>query len=194
MPQRVAASIQGSIPRDHVSVEQSALAASSCANEVHWARRSRQIQFRPRCRRACASARTKSLSNSAPAEWARFIAPGTRASAVKSQSRPFCCRHHSQAEALARFEMEARSASALNHPNIVTIYELGCVDSTHFIAMELVRGETVRTLLEVRAHSISQGNRHRGTGCRRSGAGARNRCRSSRFEARQPYGFCGRCR
>ncbi len=55
--------------------------------------------------------------------------------------------HRSQAEVLARFEMEARSASALNHPNIVTIYELGCVDHTHFIAMELVRGETIRELL-----------------------------------------------
>ena len=54
---------------------------------------------------------------------------------------------HSQAEALTRFEQEARSASALNHPNIVTIYELGCVDNKHFIAMELVRGETVRALL-----------------------------------------------
>ena len=63
--------------------------------------------------------------------------------AIKTISR----RHHSQAEALTRFETEARSASALNHPNIVTIYELGCVDSTHFIAMELVRGETVRGLL-----------------------------------------------
>ena len=68
-------------------------------------------------------------------------------------------RHHSQPEALTRFEMEARSASALNHPNIVTIYELGCVDNTHFIAMELVRGETVRQLLAVRPHSVSQGNR-----------------------------------
>ena len=55
--------------------------------------------------------------------------------------------HHSQADVLTRFEMEARSASALNHPNIVTIYELGCVENTHFIAMELVRGETVRDLL-----------------------------------------------
>src|SRR5580704_16151198 len=54
----------------------------------------------------------------------------------------------SQGEALIRFELEARSASALNHPNIVTIYELGCVKDKHFIAMELVRGETVRQLLE----------------------------------------------
>lgn len=53
----------------------------------------------------------------------------------------------SQTETVIRFETEARSASALNHPNIVTIHELGCVQNTHFIAMELVRGETVRELL-----------------------------------------------
>jgi non-specific serine/threonine protein kinase len=46
-----------------------------------------------------------------------------------------------------RFEGEARSASALNHPNIVTIYELGSVDSTQYIAMELIEGKTVRELL-----------------------------------------------
>ncbi len=54
---------------------------------------------------------------------------------------------HSQAEAVSRFEQEARSACALNHPNIVTIYELGHVNGTHYIAMELVCGETVRELL-----------------------------------------------
>jgi len=53
----------------------------------------------------------------------------------------------SQPEALSRFEQEARSACALNHPNIVTIYELGQVNGTCFIAMELVDGETVRSLL-----------------------------------------------
>ena len=59
--------------------------------------------------------------------------------------------HHSQPEVLSRFEQEARSASALTHPNIVTIYELGQVNGTHYIAMELVTGETLRELLHAGA-------------------------------------------
>src|SRR3984893_3017453 len=46
-----------------------------------------------------------------------------------------------------RFKQEAGSASALNHPNIVTIFELGEVDSTYYIAMELIEGDLLREML-----------------------------------------------
>jgi len=51
------------------------------------------------------------------------------------------------AQALSRFQREAEAASALNHPSVVTIYELGSVNGTHYIAMELICGETLRKLL-----------------------------------------------
>jgi eukaryotic-like serine/threonine-protein kinase len=52
-------------------------------------------------------------------------------------------------ERLRRFEQEARSASALNHPNIITIYEVLKSESTHLIATEFVEGVTLR-------HRVSQ--------------------------------------
>ena len=66
-----------------------------------------------------------------------------RSVAIKILSAAFSA----DGDRLDRFEREARSASALNHPNIVTIYELGQDGSTHYIAMELVEGKTLRELL-----------------------------------------------
>jgi serine/threonine protein kinase/lipoprotein NlpI len=51
------------------------------------------------------------------------------------------------AERLKRFQREARAVVGLNHPNIVTVYEIGEDHSTHYIASELIEGETLRQRL-----------------------------------------------
>ena len=52
-----------------------------------------------------------------------------------------------QAERVRRFQQEARAASALNHPNILTIYQIGQTETAHFMATEFVEGETLRERL-----------------------------------------------
>jgi serine/threonine protein kinase/Tfp pilus assembly protein PilF len=51
------------------------------------------------------------------------------------------------AERLRRFQQEAHAVVALNHPNILTVYEIGEEHSTHYIASELIEGETLRQRL-----------------------------------------------
>src|SRR5438094_2613860 len=59
-------------------------------------------------------------------------------------------------ERLRRFQQEARAASALNHPNILTIYEIGHDGSLHFMATEYVEGETLRQHLSRARITVGQ--------------------------------------
>jgi serine/threonine protein kinase len=52
------------------------------------------------------------------------------------------------AERVKRFQQEARAASSLNHPNIITIYDVGQIDSGLYIVMEYIEGKTLRELLD----------------------------------------------
>jgi len=63
--------------------------------------------------------------------------------ALKLLPASFTC----DGDRVRRFEQEARAASALNHPNILTIHEIGEEGETHFIATEYVEGETLRERL-----------------------------------------------
>jgi serine/threonine protein kinase len=67
-----------------------------------------------------------------------------RPAALKVLPAEFCC----NLERVQRFKQEARAASALNHPNIITIYEIAEDDELLFIATEYIDGETLRQKLE----------------------------------------------
>jgi|SRR5581483_11942934 len=60
------------------------------------------------------------------------------------------------AERKRRFVQEAKAASDLNHPNIVTIYEIACEDGIDFVAMEYVPGKTLEQLIPRRGMRITE--------------------------------------
>ncbi len=82
-----------------------------------------------------------------------FLATDTqleRLVALKVLPAEFCC----DAERVRRFKQEAKAASSLNHPNIITIHEIGEVDDRLFIATEYVEGETLREKIKKNELSV----------------------------------------
>jgi serine/threonine protein kinase/Tfp pilus assembly protein PilF len=65
-------------------------------------------------------------------------------------------RYTQDEERVRRFQREARAASALNHPNIITIYEIGHTESVHYIATEYIEGDTLRERMNKQRLKIAE--------------------------------------
>ena len=68
----------------------------------------------------------------------------TRRVAVKILRSQYTC----DEDFVARFRQEARAAARLSHPNIVSIFDVGCAEDTHYIVMEYVSGETLKDFIK----------------------------------------------
>ena len=99
------------------------------------------------CSSVARSAITKFLNGSAPAGWATSIWPPTLQRAARPRLNSCPRALPATRERLKRFQQEARAVVGLNHPNILTVYEIGEDHSTHYIASELIEGETLRQRL-----------------------------------------------
>jgi serine/threonine protein kinase len=83
----------------------------------------------------------------APAAWEKSTVPAIPGWDAMSRSR--CCRRRwCRTDRLRRFEQEARTIAALNHPNILAIHDIGTHDGAPFLVSEFLEGMTLREKLE----------------------------------------------
>ena len=68
------------------------------------------------------------------------------------------------ADRMQRFMQEARAAAALNHPNILSIFDIGEANAAPYIVSELLEGSTLREQLKSGAHRVEEGDRCRAAG------------------------------
>ena len=133
----------------------------------------------------------------ARAAWARSIAPRdprlSRDVALKVIRRVLSVGPDGEDDTLDRLLREAILASALNHPNIVTIYETGVFDTDRYIAMELIEGSTLRQVARQGLAGRPRA-RHRPSGLGGAGGRARRADRPPRHQARQRDGAARRLR
>ena len=87
-----------------------------------------------------------------------------------------------------RFIKEAQAASSLNHPNIITIYDILSDEESEYIVMEFVAGRTLTEMIPQGRHRRRQDAAIHRADFRCAGGGARRRHRASRPEARQHHG------
>ena len=92
---------------------------------------------------ALASARTRFSARLAPAAWVRSIAPRDTRLGREVAIKVLPADVAADPERLARFEREAQAVSALNHPNIVTLHEVGTSDAGPYLVLERVEGQSL---------------------------------------------------
>jgi serine/threonine protein kinase len=97
----------------------------------------------------------------APEAWARSIAPTIPASGAKWLSKSLPASFASDTERLRRFEQEARATSALSHPNILGVYDIGSHQGAPYVVSELLDGETLRIRIGDTPLAAPQGDRLR---------------------------------
>src|SRR5262249_11182677 len=110
--------------------------------------RKNSAKRRLRCSPDNTSARTKFWPRWAAAGWAVCIPPGVEAFRARVLSKGWPASFANDADRLRRFEQEAHATSALNHPNIMTIHDIGTLEGAPFIVAELLEGAELRTQLE----------------------------------------------